>query len=65
VLTEHGCKIAPSTSYAAKSPPPSARSVRDEQLKAEIVQVDDEHLGVGGSTSTASGSGLPAVVWNT
>jgi hypothetical protein len=36
VLTEHGAPIAPSTYYAAVSRPPSARSVRDAGLKAEI-----------------------------
>jgi putative transposase len=30
VLTQHDVKIAPSTYYAAKSRPPSARAVRDE-----------------------------------
>jgi putative transposase len=39
VLTQHGCKIAPSTYYAARSRPASARSVRDEQLKAEIARI--------------------------
>jgi putative transposase len=39
VLSEHGLKIAPSTYYAARSRPPSARAVRDEQLKAEISRV--------------------------
>ena len=29
VLTEHGCQIAPSTYYARKRRPPSARAVRD------------------------------------
>lgn len=32
ILTEHETPIAPSTYYAAKSQPPSARAVRDEQL---------------------------------
>lgn len=32
-------QIAPSTYYAAKTRPPSARSVRDEQLRLEIVRV--------------------------
>jgi putative transposase len=32
VLSEHGCKIAPSTYYAAKSRPPSARATRDAVL---------------------------------
>lgn len=39
VLAEYGAQIAPSTYYAAKSRPPSARAVRDEQLKAEIMRV--------------------------
>ena len=39
VLTQHGAPIAPSTYYAAKSRPPSARAVRDAQLKAEITRV--------------------------
>jgi putative transposase len=39
VLTEHGLKIAPSAYYAARSRQPSARAVRDEQLKAEISRV--------------------------
>jgi len=32
VLTEHGCQIAPSTYYSARSRPPSARSRRDALL---------------------------------
>ena len=36
VLTGAGVKIAPSTYYARRSRPPSARSLRDETLKAEI-----------------------------
>ena len=32
VLTEHGCQIAPSTYYAAKSRPPSARAIRDATM---------------------------------
>mgnify|MGYP003779707135 CR=1 FL=1 len=32
MLTEFGCKIAPSTYYAALTRPPSARAVRDEEL---------------------------------
>ena len=38
-LTQHGAPIAPSTYYAAKSRPASARAVRDAQLKAEIARV--------------------------
>ncbi|MFG2006178.1 hypothetical protein ACGFNU_44220 [Spirillospora sp. NPDC048911] len=39
VLTEHGTKIAPSTYYAVKSRPASARAVRDERLKTEITRI--------------------------
>ena len=49
VLTKHGCKIAPSTYYAAKSRPPSARAVRDAELCVEIARVFDENLGVYGA----------------
>ncbi len=37
VLTEHGCPIAPSTYYAARKRLPSARTVRDEELKTKIL----------------------------
>ena len=49
VLTEHGHKIAPGTYYAAKSRPPSARSVRDALLKVEIVRVYEDNLFVYGA----------------
>jgi len=49
VLTEHGCKIAPSTYYAAKSRPRSARAIRDEELKGEIVRVYEANLSVYGA----------------
>jgi putative transposase len=39
VLREHGAQIAPSTYHAAISRPPSARAVRDGQLKDEILRV--------------------------
>ena len=39
VLSEHGVKIAPSTYYAHKRRPVSARAVRDEQLKTTIAWV--------------------------
>jgi hypothetical protein len=48
VLSEHGLKIAPSTYYAAKSRPPSPRTVRDETLKIEIKRVYEENLFVYG-----------------
>ncbi len=42
-------QFAPSTYYAAKARPPSARAVRDERLKAEIVRVHADNLGVYGA----------------
>lgn len=39
VLSGHGLKIAPSTYYAAKTRPASARAARDAHLKAEIIRV--------------------------
>jgi putative transposase len=39
VLTEYVVKIAPSTYYAFKKRPPSARRLRDEELCAEIERV--------------------------
>ncbi|HEY3895983.1 MAG TPA: IS3 family transposase, partial [Pseudonocardiaceae bacterium] len=36
VLSKHGIPIAPSTYYAARTRPPSARAVRDEGVLAEI-----------------------------
>ncbi len=39
VLTEHGCQIAPSTYYAFKRRPASARSRRDAWLLAQIRRV--------------------------
>jgi transposase InsO family protein len=44
VLSEHGAKIAPNTYWVAKKRPPSARAVRDEQLKVEIGRVYEAHM---------------------
>ena len=41
--------IAPSTCYAAKSRPPSARAVRDDGLKPEIQRVYRDNFGVYGA----------------
>jgi len=49
VLSQHGAPIAPSTYYAAKTRPASARAVRDEQLKAEITRVWKENREVYGA----------------
>jgi transposase InsO family protein len=40
--------IAPSTYYEAKSRPPSARALRDEDLRAEIRRIHAENFGVYG-----------------
>lgn len=48
VLCEHGCGIAPSTYYAAKTRPVSKRSVRDERVLVEIRRVhSDRNIGRG------------------
>jgi len=49
VLAQHGCQIAPSSYYAAKSRPRSARAVRDEQLLADIRRVHAADYGVYGA----------------
>ena len=49
MLTEHGCQIAPSTYYDAARRAPSARAVRDEQLKAAISRVHQDNYGVYGA----------------
>jgi putative transposase len=46
VLTDVGMQIAPSTYYAAIARPPSARTLRDEQLKKEISRVYEEDYSV-------------------
>jgi putative transposase len=42
-------EIAPSSYYAARSRPPSARSLADEELKPKIAQVHRENLSVYGA----------------
>ena len=49
VLTEHGCPIAPSAYYDAVRRGPSARQVRDEELKAVIARVHAGNYGVYGA----------------
>ncbi len=41
--------IAPSTYHAAKKRPPSARAVRDAELKPEILRVWEQNLSVYGA----------------
>lgn len=62
VLTEHGCTIAPSTYYDAIARGPSARALRDEQLKAAIIRVHGENYGVYGARKvwlTLNREGIP------
>jgi putative transposase len=49
VLREHGCQIAPSTYWAVKARPASARQVRDEQLLVQIRRVHADNYGVYGA----------------
>jgi len=49
VLREHDCGIAPNTYWMAKKRAPSARAVRDEELKVEIRRVFEENLFVYGA----------------
>ena len=49
MLTRHGCTIAPAAYYDAARRAPSARAVRDEQLKAVIRRVHQDNYGVYGA----------------
>jgi putative transposase len=51
VLSEHGCPIAPSTYYDARTTAqqPSRRQLRDEQLQDEIRRVHADNYGVYGA----------------
>ena len=49
VLKDAGVQIAPSTYYAAKTRPPSARTVRDAELVADIKVAHKANLGVYGA----------------
>ncbi len=49
VLSEHGCKIAPNTYWVARKRPPSARAMRDEELRSEILRVWGDNLEVYGA----------------
>ncbi len=48
VLSEHGTRIAPSTYCEPVSRPPSSRSLRDEDLQAQIARVPAANYGVYG-----------------
>jgi putative transposase len=48
VLSEHHCGIAPSSYYAYRSRPPSARALSDQLMLAEVVRVQrDQRIGRG------------------
>ncbi|MGE0308099.1 MAG: IS3 family transposase [Microbacteriaceae bacterium] len=47
-LAAAGVAVAPSTYYAAKTRPPSARTARDAVLRAEIARVHRDNFGVYG-----------------
>jgi putative transposase len=69
VLTEHGCQIAPSTYYDAARRAPSARAVRDEQLKAAISRVHAANYGAtervrSGSSRTGRAPRWPGAPWS-
>ena len=49
VLTEHGLAISPSTYYAAKNRPPSARAIRDAELDDHIRRIHTTNYGVYGA----------------
>ena len=49
VLTAHGCGIDPSTYYKARKRPPSARSLRDGELKDLIAGLHADNYGVYGA----------------
>jgi hypothetical protein len=44
-----GTGIAPSTYHAAKTRPPSARAIRDSELKPMILQLGEQNLSVYGA----------------
>ena len=48
-LKEAGVQIAPSTYYAARARPPSARAVRDAELVTDILVAHKANLGVYGA----------------
>ena len=59
-LTELGCTIAPATYYEHRSRRPSAREVRDAQLKPLIAQVHESNYGARQLWLTLNRQGPPA-----
>jgi len=58
-LTEHSVSIDPSTYRHSKKRPPSARSVRDAELKTLITRVHSENFGVYGARKVWRSRGRP------
>jgi len=56
VLKEAGVAIAPSSYYAAKTRPPSARAVRDAELVEDIKTAHRANLGVYGARGRSTPS---------
>ena len=61
MLTEHGCKIASSTYYRARSGEASKRAVADEALKTEIIRVYAENYSVYGARKVWSQLGREGI----
>ena len=55
--------IAPSTYYDAKRRPPSARALRDEELKAAIARVHRDNFGVYGPARSGGSLAAKASLW--
>ena len=70
VLTEHGCKIAPSTYYDARSRQPSRRALRDAEIIALIAAARSTGSGSGsvrarcGCTCAHKATTWPGAPWN-
>lgn len=70
VLKDAGVQIAPSTYYAARKRPPSARAVRDAELVEDIRAAHKANLGVYGARkihaelSTVKALRLPVARWS-
>ena len=63
VLAETDAPIAPSTYYAARTRPPSARSLRDEEITREIRRIHEANYGVYGPARSTPPSGARDSRW--
>jgi transposase-like protein len=69
VLWEHGCLIAPSSYYAARTRPACDRVIRDAELPGQIRRVHADNYGVMGParcgvSCAGKASRWPAAPWN-